>query len=171
LQFRDSVPDKKYRVELVWQNSTCFFKPQTTADVAFGMKIVTTIGSKFATRSGGHSQNPGWNSITNGVLFDLSVLNGTSISADHSYATIGTGQRWGTTYDYLDQFNKAAVGGRSFDVGVGGLIIGGKKPESHCFELVLIAPPQSVFPFSRRLMVSPVTMSNAFRLFFPTLLL
>ena len=90
------------------------------------MKIITTIGSPFATRSGGHSQNEGFSSIENGVLIDMHGLNSTSLSADQKVATVGPGQRWGQLYDWLDQYQLAVVGGRSYDVGVGGLILGGK---------------------------------------------
>ena len=110
-----------------WLNSTCFFEAHTTSDVAFGLKIVTTLGSKFATRSGGHQQNPNFSSIDDGVLIDMSRLNSTNLSQDRKTVTLGTGNRWGEVYSGLEEYGLAAVGGRSGDVGVGGLILGGES--------------------------------------------
>lgn len=45
------------------------------SNVAFGLKIVTSLGTKFAMRSDGHQQNIGFSSNENCVLIDLSRLN------------------------------------------------------------------------------------------------
>ncbi|PLN83661.1 hypothetical protein BDW42DRAFT_164384 [Aspergillus taichungensis] len=107
-----------------WLKSTCFFEAHTTSDVAFGLKIVTTLGTKFATRSGGHQQNVGFSSIEDGVVLDLSRLTSSSLSEDHKTVRLGTGNRWGEVYNRLEEYGLGAVGGRSGDVGVGGLILG-----------------------------------------------
>lgn len=117
----------RFSSETCWLNSTCFFEAHTTSDVAFDLVIVTTLGTKFATRSGGHQQNVGFSSIENGVLIDLSRLNSTSLSQDQKTVTLGTGNRWGEVYSRLEEYGLAAVGGRSGDVGVGGLILGGES--------------------------------------------
>ena len=81
---------------------------------------------KFATRSGGHSPNPGFAAIGQpGVLIDLQKLNQITLSADQSTATLGPGAIWGDVYAELDQYNVGVIGGRLPGIGVGGLILGG----------------------------------------------
>jgi hypothetical protein len=41
--------------------------------------------------------------------------------------TVGSGNRWKDVYTYLDQYAVTVVGGRVFDVGVGGLTLGCKE--------------------------------------------
>jgi hypothetical protein len=62
----------------------------------------------------------------NGITFDLKYLNGLEISENRETVFVGTGNRWGTVYDYLDPWNLTAVGGRDAHVGVGGFLLGGE---------------------------------------------
>lgn len=79
-------------------------------------------------RSGGHSPNPGFSSIAKpGVLIDLSGLDGISVSDDKETVSIGPGQRWGNVYDALDPYGVSVIGARIPNVGVGGLLLGGKS--------------------------------------------
>ena len=64
--------------------------------------------------------------LEDGVTVDLSALNDTQVSADHSYTSVGGGARWGDIYLKLDAMNLSVVGGRVFDVGVGGLTLSGQ---------------------------------------------
>lgn len=64
--------------------------------------------------------------LEDGVTLDLSALNGTEVSADRSFTRVGGGARWGDIYLKLDAMNLSVVGGRVFDVGVGGLTLGGE---------------------------------------------
>jgi FAD/FMN-containing dehydrogenase len=99
---------------------------QSKNDVSLAIKTINFLKLKFATRSGGHSPNPGWSSIGEpGILIDLQKLNAISVSADKKVATIGPGQRWGEVYKTLDPYELSVVGGRIPQVGVGGLILGG----------------------------------------------
>jgi hypothetical protein len=41
-------------------------------------------------------------------------------------ARVGPGANWGQVYGVLDPLNISVVGGRSAEVGVGGVILGGK---------------------------------------------
>jgi FAD/FMN-containing dehydrogenase len=96
--------------------------------VAVALKIVTLLGSKFAVRSGGHSTNKGFASIdSEGVLIDLASLDQVTVSADKSYASIGPGQHWENVYGTLEKQGLTVVGGRVAEVGVGGLMLGGKS--------------------------------------------
>lgn len=80
---------------------------------------------QFSVKSGGHNANPGANSINGGISIDLARLNSTSLSADRSYVTLGTGITWGHAYAAFEKQGIAFTGGICEDVGVGGLSVGG----------------------------------------------
>ena len=63
--------------------------------------------------------------IQSGVTIDLSAINAVSVSADKTTTSIGAGARWEDVYLKLDAMNLAIPGGRVYDVGVGGLTLGG----------------------------------------------
>lgn len=87
----------------------------------------------FAVRSGGHSPNPGFSSIQDGILIDLFQLNEITVSDDRETVSVGPGQRWGDVYNTLDAYDVSVIGGRIPNVGVGGLILGGKPNMLHIF--------------------------------------
>jgi FAD/FMN-containing dehydrogenase len=90
------------------------------------LKVVTSLASKFAVRSGGHNPSPGFASIgSEGVLLDLSDINQITLSSDKSYVSLGPGGTWENVYKELEKFQLTVVGGRVAGVGVGGLILGG----------------------------------------------
>jgi hypothetical protein len=49
-----------------------------------------------------------------------------SISRDRETFSVGPGVRWGQVYEFLDPYDVTVVGGRIPQVGVGGLLLGGK---------------------------------------------
>lgn len=78
-------------------------------------------------RGGGHNTNPGWASIDgSGVLIDLQKMKTLSLSDDKKVVHVGPGNRWGDVAPFLDKYELSAVGGRHLQVGVGGVILGGK---------------------------------------------
>lgn len=77
-----------------------------------------------AVRSGGHGADE-QNSITNGLIIDLTLLNATTYDAKANIASLEPGSRWGETYTTLDEHGVNVVGGRQAIVGVGGLLLGG----------------------------------------------
>jgi len=90
------------------------------------MLLTSFTGSRFAIRSGGHNPNVGFSSVgSEGLLIDLSRLDGVSLSPDGSHAAIGPGNRWGRVYQILASDGRMAVGGRANDIGVGGFLLGG----------------------------------------------
>ena len=110
----------------MWQTPSCAILPSTPQAVSIAVKIINFLKIKFATRSGGHSPNPGFAAIGQpGVLIDMSKLNQVTVSADHSIVTLGPGAIWGNVYAELDQYNIGVVGGRLPSIGVAGLILGG----------------------------------------------
>ncbi|KAL8761027.1 MAG: hypothetical protein Q9184_002816 [Pyrenodesmia sp. 2 TL-2023] len=91
------------------------------------MLIIKFFDTKFAIRSGGHSTNIGFANVEDyGILID--VVNLDQITYNEKTITFGSGQRWGQVYNYLNNTGVIAVGGRSPDVGVGGLMLGGGMP-------------------------------------------
>ena len=52
-------------------------------------------------------------------------LNSIDINIDTSTVSIGAGNTWGPVYTKLDEVDLSVVGGRSADIGVGGLVLGG----------------------------------------------
>ncbi|KAF2477208.1 FAD-binding domain-containing protein [Lindgomyces ingoldianus] len=108
-----------------WESPACVIRPETSTQVSQALKIVTFLRTPFAIRSGGHSPNPGWAGLQDGVLIDLTKLNKLSISKDYHTVSVGPGARWGEVYQYLDPYNVTVIGGRVPQVGVGGLMLGG----------------------------------------------
>lgn len=78
----------------------------------------------IAVRSGGHGSD-NQNSITDGVIIDLSHLNAKVYDEATKVASIGTGARWGDVYADLEEHGVSVTGGRQSVVGVGGLTLGG----------------------------------------------
>jgi FAD/FMN-containing dehydrogenase len=104
----------------------CVVQPQTSADVAKFMSVVTSITNcNFAIRTHGHAPAAGAANIDNGVTLDLTSLNATTISEDHSVARVEAGSAWVNVYRTLNPFNKTVNGGRNGNVGVGGVTLGG----------------------------------------------
>ena len=82
--------------------------------------------TKFAVRSGGHSPNPGFSTLSDpGMRIDLKDLDQITINEDKSVATIGPGVEWLQVYEALDQYGVSVVGGRGPTVGAGGFMLGG----------------------------------------------
>ena len=76
--------------------------------------------SAFATKLA-----PAANIGPNGITIDLSALDQVLVSKDNNTVSIGGGSRWGDVYTKLEPYGLAVCGGRVFDVGVGGLLLGG----------------------------------------------
>ena len=81
---------------------------------------------RFAVRSGGHAPEAGFANVEGGVVVDLSWIDEVVVSDDRTQTMIGSGARWGDVYRRLDMLGVAVAGGRSADVGVGGLALGGR---------------------------------------------
>lgn len=112
----------------------CIARPRNVDELCVAIKIIKHeydqrddgSGGLFAIRSGGHSPVANAASIKNGVLIDMGLFCEVAPSEDGSSVVIGTGARWGEVYDILEKRGLAVVGGRSSEVGVGGLTLGGE---------------------------------------------
>lgn len=107
----------------------CFVVPSNTAEVSQSLAALNSAGNgagdwHIAIRSGGHGSD-NQNSITDGVIVDLSHLNATTYNSETKIASIGTGARWGEVYSELEDHGVSVTGGRQSPVGVGGLTLGG----------------------------------------------
>lgn len=104
----------------------CILRPSAPKDVARAVSIISAIdGCKFAIKGHGHAPGAGFANIDGGVTIDMTSLNTTVLSPDHSLLSVGAGAAWLQVYEYLDPYNVSVAGGRNGRVGVGGLTIGG----------------------------------------------
>ncbi len=94
------------------------------SDVARAIGWARKQGLEIAIRGGGHSV-AGKALVDNGLVIDLSQINGASVDADRETVTVGGG----ATMSHLDRatqpFGLATTGGRVSTTGVGGFTLGG----------------------------------------------
>ena len=114
----------------------CVVQPESTDQVSQVINVLNQQECPFAIKSGGHGFQAGTSNIHNGLVIDLSKLNGIELSDSGSTAAIGTASRWGDVYLKLQEHGLLTVGGRVASVGVGGFTLGGKLART--FELLHI---------------------------------
>ena len=129
-----SSPSYPSLVENSWTKETqrspyCFAVPNNASEVSQTILALQSASHgagnwHIAIRSGGHGSDS-QNSITDGVILDLSHLNATAYDAATKVASVGTGARWGNVYSDLQEQGVSITGGRQSVVGVGGLTLGG----------------------------------------------
>lgn len=106
----------------------CIVNALTTDHVSKAISILSppyqAASVPFAVRAGGHGRS-GESNIEGGVVIDLSGLNSVTISHANRTVKIGAGAKWGDVYKVLDPLGLTVPGGRSTDVGVGGLSLAG----------------------------------------------
>ena len=109
----------------------CRFAPKCTEDVSRAIAILSESVCKFAVRGGGHMSWAGAANIQDGVTIDLGLMKDVTVSRDSKTTSVGSGARWQDVYLKLDAMNLSVAGGRVYDVGVGGLLLGGESLQ-HC---------------------------------------
>jgi FAD/FMN-containing dehydrogenase len=92
------------------------------ADVAACISFVTHFKMAVRVRSGGHSY-AGWSSLNNGLIIDVTAMNGLRIG--NGNVTVGSGIRLIDFYAGLSGHGKAVPGGSCPTVGIAGLALGG----------------------------------------------
>ncbi|KAF9773130.1 hypothetical protein IL306_009104, partial [Fusarium sp. DS 682] len=97
----------------------------STGSVSTVMRMLSSLNVPFVVKSGGHTAFAGGSNVADGVTIDLRYLDNITVSADRRTVSIGPGNRWANVSEKLDPLRLAVVGGRTADVGVGGLILGG----------------------------------------------
>ncbi|KAK4631820.1 FAD-dependent monooxygenase sdcF [Fulvia fulva] len=109
---------------------SCFPRPEAATEVSIAVTALVeankTQPCQFAVRSGGHMHYAGAAGIESGVTIDLGKMNDVVVNfVQNGTISVGPGAVWGDVYDTLDKMAFMVVGGRSYSVGVAGLILGG----------------------------------------------
>jgi FAD/FMN-containing dehydrogenase len=95
---------------------------RSVSDVVGATTYATATGDRVAIRGGGHCF--AGRSSTDGIVLDLSGLDGVSV-ADDRVATIGAGARLGQVYAALHAVGRTLPAGCGPTVGITGLTLGG----------------------------------------------
>lgn len=107
--------------------SACRVEPESAQDVATVLLAAKQAQCPFAVRSGGHSVLPGASIADGGITLSLKRIDHVEVSDDRQTVSLGSGGQWMGVYRSLEEKGLAVVGGRAGTVGVGGLLLGGKK--------------------------------------------
>ena len=97
-------------------------QPESTQDVAAVVRWASRFDVNVVARSGGHSY-AGYSTVGNGVVVDLSRLNGVRVAGGR--ATVGAGTQLIDMYSALARRGLTVPGGSCPSVGIGGLALGG----------------------------------------------
>jgi FAD/FMN-containing dehydrogenase len=105
-------------------------KPRAVVHCADSADVMATIaasvdsGLDLAVRGGGHSV-PGFGTVDDGLVIDLSAMRGVTVNPVERTARVGGGATWGDVDHATYPFGLAAPGGIISTTGVGGLTLGG----------------------------------------------
>ena len=98
---------------------------ESADDVARCIRWAGRNHVSIAARSGGHSYG-GYSTVQNGLVVDVSRLDGITLAADGKTAAIGAGATLGEVYGRLYSARRVTIpGGSCVTVGVTGLTLGG----------------------------------------------
>jgi len=96
---------------------------EVPADVAECLEAARDLKLPFTLRSGGHS-SAGY-SVDDGIVIDISLMNGVTIMPDYQSVLVQAGAALGTVYAALDPYGLHVPGGECDTVGVAGHLQGG----------------------------------------------
>ena len=99
-------------------------RPANTGDVIAAVNFARETGLDLAVRGGGHSV-PGFGTIDDGVVIDLSNMRGVRVDPGNRRAHAEGGATWGDFNAATYAFGLATTGGIVSTTGVGGLTLGG----------------------------------------------
>ncbi|UVE51657.1 FAD-binding oxidoreductase [Haloferax larsenii] len=94
------------------------------ADVIAAVNYGRENEIETAVRGGGHN-GPGLSLVDDGLVIDLSEMNGIRVDADKQRASVEAGCTWGDVDHATHAFGMATVSGIISTTGVGGLTLGG----------------------------------------------
>ncbi|KLO97162.1 6-hydroxy-d-nicotine oxidase [Fusarium fujikuroi] len=106
-------------------NPYCIFGPQRPIQVSVTVLLARLTKCPFAAKSGGHAAFAGASSVEGGITISFANLKGISLSQDKKIASIEPGNTWGPVYEQLAKSDVSVIGGRLYNIGVGGLTTGG----------------------------------------------
>jgi FAD/FMN-containing dehydrogenase len=95
---------------------------RSVSDVVRALTYASATGERLVPRGGGHCF--AGRSSTDGIVLDLSGLDGVSVT-DDGVATIGAGARLGQVYPALHDYGRTLPAGCGPTVGITGLTLGG----------------------------------------------
>ncbi|HKE75577.1 MAG TPA: FAD-binding oxidoreductase [Acidimicrobiales bacterium] len=94
------------------------------ADVVAAVAAAREAGIDIAVRGGGHSV-PGFGTVDDGLVIDMSGLHDVHVDPANSRARVGGGATWGDVDHATHAFGLATTGGIISTTGVAGLTLGG----------------------------------------------
>lgn len=94
------------------------------ADVMAVVAAASESGLDLAVRGGGHSV-PGFGTVDDGLVIDLSLMNNVRVDPSKRTARVGGGATWGDVDHATYPFGLGTPGGIISTTGVGGLTLGG----------------------------------------------
>ncbi|WP_411965391.1 FAD-binding oxidoreductase [Haloferax sp. YSMS24] len=94
------------------------------ADVIAAVNYARESGLETGVRSGGHN-GPGLSLVDDGLVIDLSEMNGIRVDTDKQTVSVEAGCTWGDVDHATHAFGMATVSGIISTTGVGGLTLGG----------------------------------------------
>jgi hypothetical protein len=104
---------------------SCIVFPKTVEEVSAAVQIIANTTERFAVKSGGHSPNNGWSSVSGGPLIALERLDQAILDTATGILDAGPGNRLDGIAAKLQGSGWTFVGGRIGNTGVGGLVLGG----------------------------------------------
>jgi FAD/FMN-containing dehydrogenase len=99
-------------------------RPANAGDVIAAVNFAREKGLDLAVRGGGHSV-PGFGTVDDGVVIDLSRMRGVRVDPANQRARAEGGATWGDFNAATHAFGLATTGGIVSTTGVGGLTLGG----------------------------------------------
>lgn len=104
---------------------SCIIFPNTAAEVAAVLRVLSTNDEQFAIKSGGHSPNNYFASVDGGPLISTQNLDHVILDPSTGIVDVGPGNRLDGLAKKLQGTGWTFVGGRIGNTGVGGLVLGG----------------------------------------------
>ncbi|KAF4457682.1 hypothetical protein F53441_442 [Fusarium austroafricanum] len=106
-------------------NPYCIFEPHRPSQISILVLLARLTKCSFTAKSGGHAAFAGASSVEGGITISFANLKEVSLSRDKKIASIEPGNIWGPVYEKLAKSDVTVVGGRLYNIGVGGLTTGG----------------------------------------------
>ena len=109
---------------MIQRNPAVIVRCETTGDVAAAVDYARENGLDLAVRGGSHSV-PGFGTVDDGVVIDLSPMRAVSVDPGNRTARAQGGATWGDFNDATHEHGLATTGGIISTTGVAGLTLGG----------------------------------------------
>lgn len=113
-------------------HASLIFVPESSEQVATGVKVMEFFDRPFAVRGRGHTLLPGMSGIENGILFSMERMDKIALTASKEIASLGPGNDWGRVFETLENDGVAVTGGTLKVVGVPGLLTGSMYSPISC---------------------------------------